>query len=89
MDVHRVSAFTLLGCTYVFFAIHLRQNLLLMLIHLSAPIVLAVVTGFESYGIWQKALISYFRRRGHNSSPCSNARHAGGHRGCCRSGLRL
>ena len=31
-----------------------------MLIHLCAPIVLAVVTGFESYGIWQKALISYF-----------------------------
>jgi hypothetical protein len=57
---HRVSAFTLLGCTYVFFAIHLRQNLPLMLIHLTAPIVLAVVTGFESYGIWQKALISYF-----------------------------
>jgi hypothetical protein len=57
---HRVSAFTLLGCAYVFFAIHLRNNRPLMLIHLCAPIVLAVVTGFESYGIWQKALISYF-----------------------------
>jgi hypothetical protein len=56
---HRVSAFTLLGCAYVFFAIHLRNNRPLMLIHLCAPIVLAVVTGFESYGIWQKALISY------------------------------
>jgi hypothetical protein len=32
----------------------------LMLIHLCAPLVIAVVTGFESYGIWQKALISYF-----------------------------
>jgi hypothetical protein len=31
-----------------------------MLIHLCAPILLAVVTGFESYGIWQKSLISYF-----------------------------
>jgi len=57
---HRVSAFTLLGCAYIFFAIHLRKNLPLMLIHLCAPIVVAVVTGFESYGIWQKALISYF-----------------------------
>ena len=57
---HRASAFTLLGCAYVFFAIHLRNNRPLLLIHLCAPILLAVVTGFESYGIWQKALISYF-----------------------------
>jgi hypothetical protein len=57
---HRASAFTLLGCAYVFFAIELRNNRPLMLIHLCAPIVLAVVTGFESYGMWQKALISYF-----------------------------
>ena len=57
---HRVSAFTLLGCAYVFLAIQLRNNLPLIIIHLCAPLVLAVVTGFESYGIWQKALISYF-----------------------------
>lgn len=57
---HRVSAFTLLGCAYVFFAIHLRNNRPLMLIHLCAPVALAVVTGFQSYGIWQKTLISYF-----------------------------
>jgi hypothetical protein len=57
---HRVSAFTPLGCAYVFFAIHLRNNRPLMLMHLCAPIALAVVTGFQSYGLWQKALISYF-----------------------------
>ena len=57
---HRASAFTLLMCAYVFFAIQLRNNKPLMLMHLGAPIAIAVVTGFESYGIWQKALISYF-----------------------------
>ena len=57
---HRASAFTLLGCAYVFFAMQFRNNRPLMLMHLCAPMLLAVVTGFESYGIWQKALISYF-----------------------------
>ena len=57
---HRFVAFTLFGCAYLFFAIQLRHNRPLMLIHLCAPLVLAVVTGFESYGIWQKGLISYF-----------------------------
>ena len=57
---HRVSAFTLLVCAYGFFALQLRNNRSLMFLHLGAPIVLAVVTGFHSYGIWQKALISYF-----------------------------
>lgn len=57
---HRVSAFMLLGCAYLFFAIHLRNSRPVMLIHLCAPIAIAVLTGFQSYGIWQKALISYF-----------------------------
>lgn len=57
---HRATAFGLLGCSYVFFALQLRNNRPLMLIHLCVPILLALVTGFESYGIWQKALISYF-----------------------------
>ena len=57
---HRASAFTLLVCAYGFFAIQLRNNPPLMLLHLCAPIALAVVTGFHSYGLWQKALISYF-----------------------------
>jgi hypothetical protein len=59
--LHRSSAGVLLMCTYVFFAIQLhRRNRRLMLVHLCAPVVLAVLTGFHSYGIWQKALISYF-----------------------------
>lgn len=57
---HRASAFALLGCAYVFFAIHLRNNRPLLLLHLCAPIAIAAVTGFQSYGTWQKALISYF-----------------------------
>jgi len=57
---HRVMAFSLLACSYGFFAIQLRKNRPLMLVHLCAPILLAVATGFESYGIWQKALISHF-----------------------------
>ncbi len=57
---HRVMAFSLLACSYGFFAIQLRNKRSLMLAHLCAPIVLAVVTGFDSYGIWQKSLISYF-----------------------------
>jgi hypothetical protein len=57
---HRASAFTLLGGAYVFFALQLRHNRPLMFLHLSAPLALAVVTRFQSYGIWQKALIGYF-----------------------------
>ena len=56
---HRTMAFILFGSAYVFFAIQLRNNRLLMLIHLCAPVLIAVVTAFESYGIWQKSLISY------------------------------
>lgn len=57
---HRASAFTLLVCAYIFFAIQLRKSRPLTLIHLCAPIVLGVVTGFGSYGIWQKSVIGYF-----------------------------
>ena len=31
-----------------------------MVLHLSIPVVLAVATGFHSYGAWQKCLIVYF-----------------------------
>ncbi len=57
---HRVVAFGLLGGAYVFFALQLRNHRPLMLMHLCAPILFAVLTRFESYGIWQKVLISYF-----------------------------
>jgi hypothetical protein len=59
--LHRGSAGLLLLCAYVFLAMQLhRSHRPLMFLHLCAPIVLAVVTGLDSYGIWQKALISYF-----------------------------
>ena len=58
--LHRGSAGLLLVCAYVFLAMQLhRSDRALMAIHLCAPLVIAVVTDFE-YGIWQKALISYF-----------------------------
>ena len=61
---HRTFAFIVLGSAYVFFAIQLRSNRALMAAHICAPAVVAVVLGkglgFESYGIWQKTLISYF-----------------------------
>ena len=59
--LHRGSAGLLLVCGYVFFAIQLyRRDRRLMLIHLCAPLVLAVWAGLHSYGLWQKAMISYF-----------------------------
>src|SRR5262245_36709698 len=57
---HRTMAFILFGSAYVFFAIELRHYRSLMLFHLGAPVLLAIVTGFQSYGIWQKSLICYF-----------------------------
>lgn len=58
--LHRVMAFSLLACAYGFFALQLRHHRPTLLLHLCAPVLLAVLTGFESYGIWQKSLISYF-----------------------------
>ena len=58
--LHRGSAGLLLVCAYIFLAMQLhRSHRPVMLLHLCAPLVLAVVTDFQ-YGIWQKALISYF-----------------------------
>lgn len=61
---HRIFAFIVLALAYVFFAIQLRSNRALMVAHICAPAVLAVALrkglGVESYGIWQKTLISYF-----------------------------
>ena len=61
---HKTFAFIVLGLAYVFFAIQLRSNRALMFAHICAPAVAALVLerglGFESYGIWQKTLISYF-----------------------------
>jgi hypothetical protein len=56
---HRTMAFIVFGSAYVFFAIQLREHRTLMLIHLCAPVLIAALTGFAVYGIWQKSLISY------------------------------
>jgi hypothetical protein len=46
---------------YVYYAfLFYSAATLWMLLHLSIPIVLAVATGFHSYGAWQKCLILYF-----------------------------
>ena len=58
--LHRAGAFVLLGSIYAHYALLLlpgRRPLLAL--HLSAPLVLAVATGFGSYGLWQKGMISY------------------------------
>ncbi len=60
-SLHDSSAIVLLVSIYAYFAILLhRSSRRLMLLHLSVPILLAGVIGFQSYGIWQKGLISYF-----------------------------
>jgi hypothetical protein len=59
--LHDASAVVLLASVYAYFALLLqKRSRLLMLMHLSVPIALAVLTGFQSYGIWQKALVGYF-----------------------------
>jgi len=59
--LHNVGAFILLGSMFAYYAILLyRSSRPWMFVHLSVPILLAVAIGFRSYGIWQKALISYF-----------------------------
>ena len=58
---HKAAAMVLLTSIYAYFAMLLyrceRQPL--MWLHLSIPLVLAVATGFQSYGMWQKALVCY------------------------------
>ena len=59
--VHVNCAFILLGSVFAYNAILLYQaSPPWMFVHLSVPIVLVVVIGFHSYGMWQKAMISYF-----------------------------
>ena len=61
---HKTFTFIVLGLAYVFFAIQLRSNRALMVAHICAPVLIAIGLrkglGFESYGLWQKTLISYF-----------------------------
>jgi hypothetical protein len=61
-SLHDASALVLLASIYTYFAVVLYRagHPLLMMIHLSVPIVLAIAARFQSYGIWQKGMISYF-----------------------------
>jgi hypothetical protein len=58
--LHNAAAIVMMVCIVAYFALLLyRADSPLMWIHLAVPILLTVVTGFQSYGIWQKALICY------------------------------
>lgn len=59
--LHADCAFILLGSMFAYYSILLyRSSRPWMFVHLSIPILLAVAIGFRGYGVWQKALISYF-----------------------------
>ena len=60
-SLHKAAAMVLLTSVYAYFAMLLyrSERQPLMWLHLSIPLVLAVATGFQSYGMWQKALVGY------------------------------
>jgi hypothetical protein len=59
--LHGASTIVLLGSLYVHYGILLSEaSCAWTVTHLSAPLALATVTGFQSYGLWQKGLICYF-----------------------------
>jgi hypothetical protein len=60
--LHEASAIVLLASVYAYFGVLLyrSQRYVLMVLHLLVPILLTVVTRFQSYGIWQKSTICYF-----------------------------
>jgi hypothetical protein len=58
---HLLCSFVLLALLYAYFAAALRPaGLVWFWLHLSVPVILAGVTQFHSYGLWQKSLILYF-----------------------------
>jgi hypothetical protein len=58
--LHNAAAVVMMVCIVAYFALLLyRADSPLMWAHLAVPILLAVATGFQSYGFWQKALICY------------------------------
>jgi hypothetical protein len=59
--IHEASACMLLASVYLYFALLLyRSARPFVWFHLAMPVLLAVATGFASYGLWQKAFICYF-----------------------------
>ncbi|MBI5759323.1 MAG: hypothetical protein HZA46_12465 [Planctomycetales bacterium] len=58
---HLIGSLLLLGLLFGHFALLLFQaESLWLFAHLAVPVTLALVTLFQSYGIWQKGLVSYF-----------------------------
>ncbi len=60
--LHNLTALALLFSMFAYYAVLLSRagSRFFLAIHLVVPVLIAVVFHFESYGIWQKALISYF-----------------------------
>jgi hypothetical protein len=58
---HSFFAAVTLATLFAYFALLLkRSESPWRLVHFAAPLVLLAATRFESYGLWQKALIAYF-----------------------------
>jgi hypothetical protein len=58
---HLVCSVIVLGLLFAYFAILLyRAGSLWLFAHFAVPLALALATRFQSYGVWQKALIVYF-----------------------------
>jgi hypothetical protein len=61
-SLHAASVIVLLSSIYLYFAVLLFRSgwMWLWSFHIAVPFVLGVATGFQHYGIWQKAIICYF-----------------------------
>jgi hypothetical protein len=60
LPLHRAGALVLIGSIFAHYALLLLPGRRWpLLLHLGMPIVLAVATGFQSYGLWQKGMICY------------------------------
>ena len=58
--LHRAAAMVLLFSIFAHYAIVLLAGpRALLLSHASTPFLLAIATGFQSYGLWQKGMICY------------------------------
>jgi hypothetical protein len=58
--LHNAAAIVLMFCIVAYFALLLyRANSPLLWPHLAVPILIAIATGFQSYGLWQKSFICY------------------------------
>ena len=60
--LHNLTALMLLFSMFAYYAVLLYRagSRFFLALHLAVPVLIAVAFHFQSYGIWQKALISYF-----------------------------